>query len=232
MIVATAARSTLPERFFPLGDPAAVDAFLDGFEWCALFKAATSEKTFEAWFVAQKALEPRVDVAVGLIQIPAGRPASDHVAARTGIPHKSPQLLLFRGGSALAHLDEKAIQPEAVAALLHAHLPPVVGPRVVNPRVVSLEGYSALLSDFVAGTLPEERFQWAYLDRLEKDAAWRDQATIRQLASLFDYPPDQPFTPARVVAHEFQGQVAGRLTPLRERAARLLERLAPSPGSV
>jgi len=225
MSMTPVSRSTLPERFFQLGDPAAVDRFLDDFAWSAVFKAATSEKTFEAWFIAQKALEPRLDVAVGLIQIPAGRRASDHVAARTGIAHKSPQFILFHRGTAVAHLDEKAIQPEPLAALLSAHLPAAVGPRVTNPQVVSLEGYRRLLADYVAGTLPEERFQWAYLGRLEKEATWRDEASFGLLTSLFDYPWDQGLTPARVVAHEFQGQMAGRLEPLRDRAARLLERL-------
>ena len=52
--MAAATRSTLPERLFPLGDPAAVDDFLDGFEWCAVFKAATSERTFEAWLSCRR----------------------------------------------------------------------------------------------------------------------------------------------------------------------------------
>jgi bacillithiol system protein YtxJ len=219
------ARSSLPERFFPLGDPAAVDHLLDGFEWTAVFKAATSEKTFDAWFLVQKALEPRVDVAVGLIQIPAGRPASDHVAARTGITHKSPQFILCHRGHPVAHLDERAIQAEPLSALIREHLPSTIGPRVVNPQVVSLARYRQLLEDFVGGTLAEERFQWAYLERLEKEAPWRDEATFALLASLFDYAWERDFTPARVVAHEFQGQLAGRLEPLRDRAARLLGRL-------
>jgi len=219
-------RATLPERFFPLGDPAAVDRLLDGTEWCVVFKAATSEKTFDAWFLVQKALEPRVDVAVGLIQIPAGRPASDHVAARTGIAHRSPQCILFHEGLAVGHLDERAIQPESLGALLQAHLPSRIGPRVANPQVVSLDSYRKLLADFVSGALPEERFQWAYLERLEKEAAWRDDETFARLASLFDYPWERQFTPARVVAHEFQGHIAGRLEPLRDRARRLLAQIS------
>jgi hypothetical protein len=122
-----------------------------------------------------------VDVAVGLVQIPAGRQASDHIAARTGIPHKSPQFILVRRGQPVGHLDERAIQPEPLSALLHERLPSTIGPRVVNPQVVSLDGYRRLLEEFVAGRLPEERFQWAYLDRLAKDASWR---TMRHLAGV------------------------------------------------
>jgi bacillithiol system protein YtxJ len=225
-------RSTLPERFFPMGDPAAVDRFVDGFEWCAVFKAATNDKTFAAWFLVQRALEPRADVAVGLIQVPAGRAASEHVARRTGIAHKTPQFLLFHAGEAIAHLDESAIQPEPLAEALREHLPAVVGPRVVNPEVVSLDGYRRLLSAFVAGTLPEERFQWAYLERLHQQVEWRDDETFGLLASLFDYRWTRHFTPAHVVAHEFQGQLAGRVEPLRDRAARLLARLPAAAESV
>lgn len=232
MTMAAVTRSTLPERFFQLGDPTAVDRFLDGFAWCTVFKAATSEKTFAAWFQVQRALEPRVDVAVGLIQIPNGRAASDHVASRTGITHKSPQFLLFHRGQAVAHLDEKAIQPEPLTALLHEHLPSTVGPRVANPQVVSLDGYRRLLANVVAGTLGEERFQWAYLDRLEKESAWRDEETLALLISLFEYPWEGEIKPARVIAHEFQGQMAGRLEPLKHRAARLLDRLPRAADSV
>lgn len=225
MSMAVQSRSTLPERFFPVADAAGVDRLLGGVEWCAIFKAATGERTFDAWLLVQRALEPRLDVAVGLIQIPAGRPASDHLAARAGIAHKSPQFILFRHGQPVAHLDERAIQPDALSAVFQEHLPSTVGPRVVNPQVVSLHGYRAMLADFVSGALPEARFQWAYLERLAKEAAWRDDETFALLNALFDHPWGREFTAARVVAHEFQGQMAGRLEPLADRAARLLARL-------
>jgi bacillithiol system protein YtxJ len=218
-------RSTLPERLFPLGAPAAVDAFLDGFTWSAVFKAATGENTFEAWLQVQRALEPRIDVAAGLIRIPADRPASDHVATRTGVAHRSPQFILFGRGGPLAHLDERAIQAERLSELLAAHLPLALGPRVVNPAVVSLDRYRGLLEDFVAGRLTDDRFQWDYLDRLAKEASWRDDEAFALLTSVFDGAWDRDFKPARVIAHEFQGQVAGSLTPLRDRAEQLLERL-------
>jgi bacillithiol system protein YtxJ len=218
-------RTTLPERFFPLAQPEEVDRLLDTVEWCAIFKAGTSDKTFDAWLLVQKAFEPRVDVAVGLIQIPSGRAASDHVAARTGITHKSPQLVLFRRGQAIAHLDERAIQPEPIAALMQEHLPSPSGPRVVNERVVSLDAYRKLLEEFTEDRLPEERFQWAFLERLEKESAWRDDETFALLNGLFENPEGRDVRPARLVAHEFQGQLAGRLEPLQERAVSLLERI-------
>src|SRR5262245_45124738 len=63
-------RVTLRERFFPLHQPADVDRFLGAFSWCVIFKAGTSDKTFDAWLVAQHVLEPRADVAVGFIRLP------------------------------------------------------------------------------------------------------------------------------------------------------------------
>jgi len=225
MNAATMTRITLPERFFPLDQPADLDRLLDGVEWCAIFKAGSSDKTFDAWLLVQKAFEPRLDVAVGLIQIPAGRAASDHVSARTGITHKSPQLILFHRGSAIAHLDERAIQPEPLGALMQEYLPSTIGSRVVNERVVSLDAYRRLITALVEGQLPEERFQWAYLERLERESVWRDDETFDLLNGLFENPSGREVRPARLIAHEFQGQLAGRLESLKVRAARLLDRM-------
>lgn len=219
-------RVTLRERFFPLHQPADVDRLLGGVEWCAIFKAGTSDKTFDAWEAAQRVLEPRRDVAVGLIRLPEGRSASDHVSALTGITHRSPQLILFERGHARAHLDESAITAFELAPLLREHLPATPGPPVRNQAVVTVEPYRVLVSDFVAGRLPEERFQWAYLDRLEREAAWRDDETFEALNGLFENPWGRNLRAARVVAVEFQGQLAGRLEPLKARAARMLDRLA------
>ena len=109
--------------------------------------------------------------------------------------------------------------------MLRDHLPADVGPPVRNEAVVTLEPHRALLSQFLEGRLPEERFQWAYLDRLAKEAVWRDDETFELLNSLFDNEWGRDVRAARLVAVEFQGQLAGRLEPLKTRAARLLERL-------
>ena len=219
-------RATLRERFFPLHTADEVDRFLGRFPWCVAFKAGTSDKTFDAWLVAQNALEPRGDVAVGFIRLPEDRAASDRVSACSGIAHRSPQLVLFHDGNACAHLDEFAISPDRLVPLLREHLPADAGPRVRNEAVVTLERYRTLLSEYVVGHLPEERFQWAYLERLEKEAEWRDDETFDVLNSLFENQWGRDLKAARLVAVEFQGQLAGRLDPLKARAARLLERLS------
>lgn len=219
-------RVTLRERFFPLHHPDDVDRFLSGFSWSVIFKAGTSEKTFDAWFVAQKVLEPRVDVAIGFIRLPEARAASDHVAGLSGIVHRSPQLILFQEVTARGHLDEFAIVPDQLVPLLSEQLPAEMGPPVRNEAVVTLEPYRALLSEFLQGRLPDERFQWGYLDRLAKEALWRDDETFALLNSLFENQWGRDVRSARLVAVEFQGQLAGRLEPLKVRAARMLERLS------
>jgi hypothetical protein len=218
-------RVTLRERFFPLHVSAEVDEFLGRFPWAVIFKAGTSEKTFDAWAVAQNALETRGDVAVGFIRLPEDRPASDRMTARSGVAHRSPQFVMFHDGIACGHLDEFDIVPDRVGPLLLEHLPADQGPRVRNEAVVTLERYRTLLSEYVDGRLPEERFQWAYLDRLEKEAMWRDDETFDALNSLFENQWGRDMKAARLVALEFQGQLAGRLEPLKTRAARQLERL-------
>jgi hypothetical protein len=217
---------TLRERLFPLHQADEVDRFLRQFRWSAAFKAGTSDRTFDAWRSVQQALEPRVDVAVGFIRLPVDRAASDRVALRSGIAHRSPQLILFHESAARAHLDELAIVADQLVPMLREHLPVEVGPPVRNDAMVTLEPYRVLLSQFVEGRLPEERFQWAYLDRLANEAAWRDDETFALLDSLFENEWGREVRSARLVAVEFQGQLAGRLEPLRTRAARLLERLS------
>jgi len=219
-------RITLRERFFPLHQPDDVDRVLAGFPWCVIFKAGTSEKTFDAWLVAQQVLEPRVDVAVGFIRLPEDRPASERVTTMSGIAHRSPQLILFHEATPRFHLDEFAITPDRLVPLLKEHLPPDVGPPVRNEAVVTLEPYRLLLSQFLQGQLPEERFQWGYLDRLAKEALWRDDETFALLNSLFENEWGRDVRPARRIAGEFQAQLAGRLEPLHTRAARMLERLS------
>jgi monothiol bacilliredoxin len=219
-------RVTLRERFFPLHLAEDVDRFLERFAWAVIFKAGTSDKTVDAWLVAQNALEPRVDVAVGFIRLPEDRPASDRTSALTGVVHRSPQLVLLHDAHALFHLDEFAIVPDQLVPLLRTALPDEVGPPVRNESVITLEPYRALLSQFLQGRLPEERFQWGYLERLAKEALWRDDQTFALLNSLFENEWGRDVRAARLVAVEFQGQLAGRLEPLEARAARLLERLS------
>jgi len=219
------ARTTLPERLFPLHDPADVDRLLERFEFAAVFKAGSGDKTVEAWLVTQRALEPRVDVPVGLIVLPHDRSASERVAARTGIAHRSPQLILCHGGEPRFHLDEFQITPDRIGPKLGEYLPTEIGRRVANEQVVTVAPFASLLSSFVLGELPEERFTWAYLERLAREAPWRDEESFSLLNELFDNPDGRDLRPSRAIAREFQGRLAGGRESLEDRARRLLERL-------
>lgn len=219
------ARTTLPERLFPLHDSEGVDRFLDCFDWCVVFKAGSGDKTVHAWLAAQYVLDGRDDVAVGIIVLPDDRPASERVSARTAITHHSPQIILFERGHSRVHLDEFDITQDRLAALLGAHLPSQPGPRVVNERVVSLSPYLELLTAFVNGTLPQERFELAYLERLQREAGWREDATFEALNALFENPDGREVRPARIIAREFRSQLAGELELLSVRARRHLDGL-------
>ena len=59
-----------------------------------------------------------------------------------------------------------------------------------------------------------------------REAVWRDDETFAVLNSLFENQWGRDVRAARLVAVEFQAQLAGRLEPLKARAARLLERLS------
>jgi len=216
---------SLRERVFSLRTPEDVDAFLEQHELAVIFKASTSDKTLEALQHVQKCLEARPDVAVGVIRIPEDRPASNHVVARTGIKHQSPQFIFFRRARPLFDLDNWKINPEYLEPLLQESLPLHIGKPVRNPAVVGLQAYLDLLDRYIAGELSEERFQWGYLDRLKKEADWRSDPDFELLNSLFPNPDGRAFTPARVVALEFQAQLSGQAIPLLERAKALRERI-------
>jgi len=219
------AHTTLPERLFRLHDPAGVDRFLDRFDWAAVFKAGSGDKTVQGWLVAQRALEPRVDVPVGFIVLPDDRAASDRVAVRAAVTHRSPQVILFHAGEPLVHLNEFDITPDRLGPALEKHLPAEIGPRVVNEAVVTVAPYRALVAAFVGGELPEERFTWAYLERLAREAGWRDEPSFSLLNDLFENPDGRNVRPARLIAREFQGRLAGEQESLESRARRQLERI-------
>jgi hypothetical protein len=61
---------------------------------------------------------------------------------------------------------------------------------------------------------------------LAEEALWRDDETFALLNGLFDNEWGRDVKAARLIAVEFQGQLAGRLEPLKARAAQMLERLS------
>ena len=116
---------SLIQRLIPLTTPEQVDEFLGANPECGIFKAGTCHKTQETFTHVDARLRERTDIPIGVIKVVESRPASNHVAALTGVRHESPQLLLFRDGKVLFHRDNWDITDEDLAEGLAAHFPPV-----------------------------------------------------------------------------------------------------------
>jgi bacillithiol system protein YtxJ len=105
----------LKDRIRFLATPDEVDAFLAASPASAIFKVGTCHKTQEVFRAVERHLDAREDLPLGVIRVVEARPASNHVAALTGISHESPQFILFRGGKAVFDRDNWDITDEAVA---------------------------------------------------------------------------------------------------------------------
>lgn len=80
----------------------------------AIFKAGACHKTPETFVHIEALLGPREDLRLGIIKVIEARPASNHVAALTGVEHESPQLILFKDGKKVFDRDNWDITAEAV----------------------------------------------------------------------------------------------------------------------
>jgi len=105
----------LKDRISFLTSPAEVDGFLQANPTAAIFKAGTCHKTQETFVHVQAHLDPREDLKLGIIKVVESRPASDHVAAMTGIEHESPQIILFKDGKNVFDRDNWDITDDAIA---------------------------------------------------------------------------------------------------------------------
>jgi len=112
---------SLKDRVTILVSPDQVDAFLQAPPDSALFKAGTCHKTQETFAAVERHLQARDEFHLGIIRVVEARAASNHVAALTGIPHESPQLILFKEGKAVFDRDNWDITDEAVGEGLEGH---------------------------------------------------------------------------------------------------------------
>ncbi|HUG52254.1 MAG TPA: thioredoxin family protein [Vicinamibacteria bacterium] len=113
---------TLKDRIHFLTTPEQVDSFVKDNSLAAIFKAGTCHKTNETFQHVQAQLEPREDIPLGVIRVVEARPASNRVAELTGIQHESPQILLFKDGTAVFDRDNWDITAEALAEVLEGRL--------------------------------------------------------------------------------------------------------------
>jgi bacillithiol system protein YtxJ len=113
---------SLQDRTQFLTSPAEVDEFLSAHPIAVVFKAGNCHKSDETLARLPAALDPREDIPFGMIRVVEARAASDHVAARTGVRHESPQLLVFKAGELVLSRNHWDITAEALAAALGSRL--------------------------------------------------------------------------------------------------------------
>lgn len=60
------------------------------------------------------------EVEVLLVDVIGSRPLSRRIAERTGVEHESPQILLFREGTVVAHASHRGVTSPAMEAMVRA----------------------------------------------------------------------------------------------------------------
>jgi len=113
------------DRAQSLTSPAAVDEFLARHPLAVIFKAGMCHRSDVAQASIEALLEARPEVPYGLIPVVQARAASNHVAARTGVRHESPQLLVFRDGTLVMSRNHWDVTGEVLAAALEQASAPV-----------------------------------------------------------------------------------------------------------
>jgi bacillithiol system protein YtxJ len=218
---------SLRENMYALTTAEEVDAFIDHNPTAAIFKAGTCHKTMQGWGNIERLLRDRDDVPVGIIRVVEARPASNRVAERTGITHQSPQLIVFRDQKPRFDLDNWDITPENLEPKLETHLPEHDGAQASpTGKTTNMTPYAALMDRFIEGQIPEQQFQWTYLEMFRNDANLRSQEEFSLLDSLFGNPDDHHIHAGAIMQLEAQHQQSGQAAPLVERVKILRERLS------
>ncbi len=214
------------ERMYALTTPEEVDAFITENPVAAVFKAGTCHKTMQGWGNIEYFLKDRPDVPVGVIRVVEARPASNRIAERTGIVHQSPQLVVFKNGEAQFDLDNWDITKENLEPRLSSTLPSLSAEAATGEKRTSLEPYTKLMDQYLAGQIGEQQFQWTYLEMFRNDANLRSEAEFGLLDSLFGNPDDHHIHAPAIMNLETQMQDAGQLEPLQQRVKALREQVA------
>ncbi|WP_027460378.1 monothiol bacilliredoxin BrxC family protein [Deinococcus murrayi] len=170
----------------PLTTPEEVDRFLQDYPLAAIFKAGTCHKTMQGFGVVESFLQ-RHELPVGFIRVVEWRPASNHVAERTGLVHHSPQFILFRNGEAQFEVNNWDITPQALEPVFRQHVPLREGAAKVATDD-NVEPYRRLMRAYLAGELSEWAFQDQYVTLFRDDASLRSQREFELLSRLFGDP--------------------------------------------
>ncbi|WP_424951397.1 monothiol bacilliredoxin BrxC family protein [Deinococcus sp.] len=170
----------------PLTTPDEVETFLAENPLSGVFKAGTCHKTMQGFGVLETFLKDH-ELPVGFIRVVDWRPASNHVAARTGIQHQSPQLIVFKDGEPVFDVDNWDITAEALEPVFEK-LVPVRGEAAPVAATGTVEPYKQLMRAFLAGQLPDWAFQDQYVNMFRDDASLRSQREFELLSKLFGDP--------------------------------------------
>ncbi|GGR50084.1 thioredoxin [Deinococcus seoulensis] len=175
-----------PQVLVPLTTPEEVDQFLSEYPLAAVFKAGTCHKTMQGFGVLETFLQ-RHDLPVGFVRVVDWRPASNHIAQRTGLIHHSPQLILFQDGQPRFEVNNWDITPEALGPVFAQHVPLRSGEGAVATDD-NAEPYRRLMRAFLDGQLSEWAFQDQYVNMFRDDASLRSQREFELLSRLFGDP--------------------------------------------
>ncbi|MEF2278027.1 monothiol bacilliredoxin BrxC family protein [Deinococcus sp. YIM 134068] len=170
----------------PLTTPEEVESFLTEYPLAAVFKAGTCHKTMQGFGVLETFLQKH-ELPVGFIRVVDWRPASNHVAERTGIQHHSPQFILFQNGEAQFEVNNWDITQQALAPVFEAQVPRRSGEGAVATDD-NVEPYRRLMRAFLSGELSEWAFQDQYVTLFRDDASLRSQREFEALSRLFGDP--------------------------------------------
>ena len=186
----------------PLTTPDEVETFLAQNPISGVFKAGTCHKTMQGFGVLETFLKDH-ELPIGFIRVVDWRPASNHIAARTGIQHQSPQLIVFKDGEPVFDVDNWDITADALEPVFEQYVPvrgeqdvPVRGEAAsvsvsaapATPAANTVEPYKQLMRGFLSGELPDWAFQDRYVNMFRDDASLRSQREFELLSKLFGDP--------------------------------------------
>ena len=203
-------RVTLRERFFPLHQPADVDRFLERLPVVGRLQGRHERQDLRCVAGgAECARAARRTWPSAFIRLPedrAGERARERrsPASRTAVRSRS----CSTNADARFHLDElrHRLRSAGAAACASIFRPTRGQPSAMRRSSRSSRTGRSCRSTSTA-TCREERFQWAYLERFQDDAIWRDDETFDVLNSLFENQWGRDVRAARLVALGVSGAV-------------------------
>lgn len=179
---------SLRTRMYELTEPHEVDEFLQRFPTSVIFKAGSCHKTMQAFGHVEEALNHRDEIHLAFIRVIESRPASNHVAAITGIVHQSPQFILFVNGQPVYDVDNWNVTPDALENALNKHLGVVEKKGGFTSHRGHVAPYVELLQAFLEDQISEQEFSSEWIMTFKYDPTPRSKEEFAILQSLYGNP--------------------------------------------